>query len=105
MLGENYKLLSLLLCSLIIHKPFPMPHYISCSVDKESLRKGRNKYRQAGVKFLAGAGKFSLLHRVQTGSGSHPASYAMGTRGPFPGGKAAGREADHSPSPSAEVKE
>jgi hypothetical protein len=30
-----------------------------------------------------------LHHRVQTGSGVHPASYPMGTRGSFPGGKAA----------------
>jgi hypothetical protein len=29
-------------------------------------------------------------HRVQTGCGVYPASYPMGTRGSFPGGKAAG---------------
>jgi hypothetical protein len=29
-------------------------------------------------------------HHVQNGSGAHPASYTMGTRGSFPGGKAAG---------------
>jgi hypothetical protein len=34
--------------------------------------------------------EFSLLHFVQTGSGIHPASYPVGTGGPFPGGKAAG---------------
>jgi hypothetical protein len=28
--------------------------------------------------------RFSLLHSVQTGSGAHPASYPMGTAGPFP---------------------
>jgi hypothetical protein len=33
---------------------------------------------------------FSLHHRVQNGSGAHPASYTMGTRVSFPGGKAAG---------------
>jgi hypothetical protein len=43
-----------------------------------------------GVRIPAGAGNFSLRHRVQTGSGAHPASYPMGTRGSFPGGKAAG---------------
>jgi hypothetical protein len=31
-----------------------------------------------------------LHHRVQNGSGAHPASYQMSTRGSFPGGKAAG---------------
>jgi hypothetical protein len=42
---------------------------------------------------------------VQTGSGAHPASYPMGTGGSFPGGKGRpGREADHSPPSSAEVK-
>jgi hypothetical protein len=39
--------------------------------------------------FPAGAGNFSLHHRVQNGSGALPASYPMGTRGSFPGGKAA----------------
>jgi hypothetical protein len=43
-----------------------------------------------GVRFPAGAGNFSLNHRVQNGSGAHPASYPMGTRGSFPGGKAVG---------------
>jgi hypothetical protein len=42
-----------------------------------------------GVRFPAGAGNFSLRHRVQTGSGAHPTSYRMGTGGSFPGGKAA----------------
>jgi hypothetical protein len=41
-------------------------------------------------RFPAGAGNSSLYHRVQNGSGAHPASYPMGTRGSFPGGKAAG---------------
>jgi hypothetical protein len=40
------------------------------------------------VRFLAEAGNYSL-HRVQNGSGAHPASYPMGTRGSFPGGKVA----------------
>jgi hypothetical protein len=46
--------------------------------------------RGSRVRFLAGAVNFSLHHRVQNGSGAHPASYPMGTRGSFPGGKAAG---------------
>jgi hypothetical protein len=46
--------------------------------------------RGSRVRFPAGAGNFSLHHRVQNGSGAHPASYPMGTRGPFPGDKAAG---------------
>jgi len=51
------------------------------------------------------AGNFSLHHRVQNGSGAHPASYPMGNRGSFPGVKRAVREADHSLPSSAEVKE
>jgi hypothetical protein len=39
-----------------------------------------------GVRIPVGAGNFSL-HRVQTVSGAHRASYPVGTRGPFPGGK------------------
>jgi hypothetical protein len=48
---------------------------------------------------------FSSSLCVQTGSGAHPASYPMGAGGSFPGGKARpGRDADHSPPCSAEVK-
>jgi hypothetical protein len=37
--------------------------------------------RGSMVPFPAGAGNFSLHHRVQTGSGAHPASYTMGNGG------------------------
>jgi hypothetical protein len=38
------------------------------------------------------------LTSVHTGSGTHPASYTMGTGGPFPRGKAQpGHDADHRP--------
>jgi hypothetical protein len=33
--------------------------------------------------FPAGAGNFSLHHRFQNGSGAHPTSYPMATRGSF----------------------
>jgi hypothetical protein len=45
--------------------------------------------RGSRVRFPAGAGNFSVHQRVQNGSRAHPASYPMGTRGCFPGGKAA----------------
>jgi hypothetical protein len=45
--------------------------------------------RSSRVRFPAEAGNFSLHHRVQNGSGAHPVSYLMGTRGSFPGDKAA----------------
>jgi hypothetical protein len=48
---------------------------------------------------------FSSSLCVRTSSGAHPASYPMGTGGPFPSGKARpGRDADHSPPSSVEVK-
>jgi hypothetical protein len=48
---------------------------------------------------------FSSSPCVQTSSGAHPASYPMGTGGSFPRNKAwPGRDADHSPPSSAEVK-
>jgi hypothetical protein len=43
-------------------------------------------------------------HRVQNGSGAHPASYPMGTRALSPEVKRLEREADHSPPSSAKVK-
>jgi hypothetical protein len=46
--------------------------------------------RGSRVRFPAGAGNFSLHHRIQNGSGAHPASYTKGTLGSFPGNKAAG---------------
>jgi hypothetical protein len=42
--------------------------------------------RGSSVRFPAGAETFSLHHRIQNGSGAHPASYPMGTRGSFPWG-------------------
>jgi hypothetical protein len=42
------------------------------------------------VQFPVEAGNFSLHHRIQNGSGAHPASYPMDTKESFPGGKAAG---------------
>jgi hypothetical protein len=47
-------------------------------------------------KFQAEARDFSFLHSIQTGSGTHPASYLMWTGGSFLGDKS-----DHSPPPSA----
>jgi hypothetical protein len=60
--------------------------------------------RPSSVQFPVRAGNFSLHHRVQNGSGAHPASYPV-----VPGDlslevKRPGREANHSPPSSAEVK-
>jgi hypothetical protein len=61
--------------------------------------------RGSRVQFPAGAENFSLHHRVQDGSGAHPASYPMCTSGSFRGVKRPGREADDSPPSSAEINE
>jgi hypothetical protein len=45
--------------------------------------------RGSRVRFPVGAGNFALHHRVQNGSGAHPASYPVNTGGTFPGDKAA----------------
>jgi hypothetical protein len=59
----------------------------------------------AEVRSQTEAEDFSSNLCVQTGSGAHPASCTVGTGGSFPGGKARpGRDADHSPPSSAEVK-
>jgi hypothetical protein len=58
--------------------------------------------RCSRVRFPVGAGNFSLHHRVENGSGAHPewVPGALSLRVKRPG-----READHSPPSSAEVKE
>jgi hypothetical protein len=58
-----------------------------------------------GVEFESREGQeFSLLHVVQTGAGAPPISLSNRQRGLSPGVKRQGREADHSPPTSAEVK-
>jgi hypothetical protein len=53
-------------------------------------------YRLNGCDFLQSS--------VQTGSGIHPASYAISTWGSFNGAKRPKLEADHSPESNPEVK-
>jgi hypothetical protein len=59
--------------------------------------------RGVGVRVPVG-GRIYLLQVVQTGSGVHPTSYPINTGALSPGVKRQGREADHSPPTSAEVK-
>jgi hypothetical protein len=60
----------------------------------------------AGVRFPTEAEDSSCHFCVQTGSGAHPTSYTMGTRGFFPRGEVQqGHDADQSPPSSVEVKE
>jgi len=51
-----------------------------------------------------GVGNFSFPHRVQTGSGAHPPMQCLpGSR--YLGVKLPGRESDHSPPASVDIKE
>jgi hypothetical protein len=59
-------------------------------MERRKLIKNGLDDRGSRVRFPARAGNFSLYHRVQTGSGTHPGSYPMGTMGFFHGGNAAG---------------
>ena len=77
---------------LVILYP-PPPKSIQRSRYSASLRAGRSGHRiPVGARFSA---------PVQTGPGTHPASYTMGT-GSFPGVKRPGRGVD--PPPSGEVE-
>jgi hypothetical protein len=81
---------------------FDLPSYLCSNVFTSDLIKNKSRDSSVGialgyglddrgsrVRFPAGAGNFSLHHRVQNDSGAHPASYPMDNRGSFPGGKAA----------------
>jgi hypothetical protein len=65
--------------------PLEHPPYSPVSSVGIALGNGLDD-RGSRVRFPAEAGNFSLHHHVQNGSGAHPASYPMGTRGCFPGG-------------------
>jgi len=72
-------------------------HYV---VEIECSAKGRG----SRVQFLAGAENFSLHHRAHNGSGSYPPPIQWIPGAPSLGVKWPKREADYSPSSSAEVK-
>jgi hypothetical protein len=79
------------------HAIFAVPHLplfsvlIYCRDSSVGIALGYGlEYRGSRVRFPAGVGNFSLYHCVQNGTGAHLASYPMGARGSFPGGKAVG---------------
>jgi hypothetical protein len=57
------------------------------------------------IQFPPEAGKFSFRYRVQTGSGAHPASYALRTGALSLGVKRPESETDHLPPSIADVEE
>jgi hypothetical protein len=54
------------------------------------LVKHRDNFTFLPFTLSSATGNSSLSHRVQTGSGTHPASYKMGPGGSFSQGKVAG---------------
>jgi hypothetical protein len=82
-----------------VTKQVPM---ISCFVSIRNPNHNRNYLSQL---FPTEAEDVSSCLCVQTASGANPTSCTVGTGGSFPGVKARpGRDADHSPPSSAEVK-
>jgi hypothetical protein len=83
---------------------------VSCEVLNHSnqiLRRFPFKYfpRMIGSSSPGRAGNFFVFTTVSRPAlGPHPVSYPISTRGSFPGVKRPGREADHTPPSSAEVK-
>jgi hypothetical protein len=81
---------TLLLYAVVTWCSAPPPHYLFTS----ALWLTKSRYSSVGIVLgygldvwgcrAAGAGNFSLHHRVQNGSGAHPASYPIGTGGSFP---------------------
>jgi hypothetical protein len=57
-----------------------------------------------GIRFPVGTRDFSRFHRIQTGPGAHPVSYAMCTAVRSPSLKRLSREADNSSASSSEVE-
>jgi hypothetical protein len=66
------------------------PEFTTCRAGLAQRYIAKLRVGWSEVRVPPGAGNFSLHHRVHTGSGVYPASYPMGTRDSFPGGKAAG---------------
>jgi hypothetical protein len=72
--------------------------FVSIMTKLRTRRVGLNSPARAMMRF------FPIRHRVQTGSGTHTASYPMITGGSFSRVKRPGREAYHSTPTSVEVE-
>jgi hypothetical protein len=78
--------------------------YIHAATDQHTRSRGSSA-SIVSVRSPTEAEDFSSSLCIQTSSGAQPASCSMDTRGPFPRGKARpGRDADHSPPSTAEIK-
>jgi hypothetical protein len=85
--------------------PFPIHNDKSTINSLHNWKSWLQTGRQKRWKFESRWGQeISLLHVLQIDSGTHPASYPVGTGSSFPWVKRPGREIDHSPPTSVEVK-
>jgi hypothetical protein len=101
-----------ILCANVFNNGSFLRNLIKFNLNNDNKKSSRgssvstvSNYGRTGVRSPTEAEDISPSLCVQTGSGDHPASCPMRTGGPFPGGKERlGRDADHSPPSSAEVK-
>jgi hypothetical protein len=78
--------------------------YILCWSQDSSVGIATGQGADSRSSIPAGVKDFSPLHNIQSGSGTHPASYPVGTGAVSPEVKRPGCEADQSPPSSADVK-
>jgi hypothetical protein len=86
----------------IIYTIFPCTYF--CSKSRNRSVGIATGYGPDGLGSIPGSAIFFLLHSFQTGPEVHPVSCLVGSGDLSPGVKRMGREADHSPPPSVEVK-
>jgi hypothetical protein len=72
-------------CSVLKKGQGQLYLYVTLKVIDHTVRAHTNKIPDKGID-----GILPPRHYVQTSSGSHPASYPMGTGGSYPGNKVAG---------------
>jgi hypothetical protein len=77
------------LCSFLITRGYTSYKFRTVKIIVSQWYSAGLRAGWSGARVPAGAGNFSLHHRVQTGSQAHPASYPVGIRDSYPGGKAA----------------
>jgi hypothetical protein len=79
-----------------------VPRHTRAGIAQSVLRRAAGW--MTGVRFPTGVRDFSLVRSVLTDTGVHQTFNPMGTGGSLPRVKLPGREADHSPPSSTEVK-
>jgi hypothetical protein len=94
----SYSMVAVLSQPLLCRSVMSLLQYFKCSTLNH-----KSGDSAVGIATGYGLNDQGVGAQVPVGSGAHPASYPMGTRGSLTGGKELGHEADHSPPASAEV--